>query len=227
MKMFRVATAALLILLAGPLSAQVLHFEGSFTEIMFCPRSACDGPQPMEALPFSFDVELKFNPSGPNHENFTTRDSSGWPRLAFSPAIEEVLFLIPATQPRVEDTYQFSRSQVTRHSTAEGFAWNFEAREVWNEPIGENATWSEARVLQVELLSSGGVTFEQASRPLTRDELLGFLREMVGKQATTRAAHVLEIVRDHDITHGNTNVFGQFRLVSMCPAPSGLRKLLG
>ncbi len=127
----------------------------------------------------------------------------------------------------MEDTYQFSRSQVTQHSTAEGFAWNFEASESWNEPIGENATRSEARILQVELLSSGGVTFEQASRPLTRDEMLGFLREMVGKQATTRAANVLEYVRDHDVAHGNFNVFGQFRLVSMCPAPTGLRKLLG
>lgn len=227
MKMLGAATAVLLTSLVGPVSAQVLHFEGAFTEIMHCPRSACDGPQPMEALPFSFDVELKFNPSGPNHESFTTRDSTGWPRLAFSPAIEQVLFLVPATEPRVEDTYQFSRSQVTRHSTAEGFAWNLEAREVWNEPIGENATRSEARMLQVELLSSDGVTFEQASRPLTRDEMLGFLRGMVGKQATTRAANVLEFVRDHDLTHGNTNVFGQFRLVSICPAPSGLRKLLG
>jgi hypothetical protein len=227
MKMLRAAIASLLIALVGPLSAQVLHFEGAFTEVMHCPRSACDGPQPMEALPFSFDVELKFNPSGPNHESFTTRDSTGWPRLAFSPAIEQVLFLVPATEPRVEDTYQFSRSQFTRHSTAEGFAWNFEASESWNEPIGENATRSEARILQVELLSSDGVTFEQASRPLTRDEMLGFLREMVGKQATTRAANVLEYVRDHDVAHGSFNLFGQFRLVSMCPAPTGLRKLLG
>ena len=227
MKMLRAATVSFLMALAGPLSAQVLHFEGAFTEAMFCPRGACDGPQPMTPLPFSFDVELKFDPAGPNHESFTTRDSSGWPRLAFSQAIEETLFLVPASVPRVEGGYQFSRSQVTRHSTAEGFSWNFEAREVWNEPIGEDATRSEARLLSIDLFRSGGVTFEQASRPLTRDEMLGFLQDLVGKEATLRATNALEIVRDHDITHGHSNVFGQFRLVSMCPAPSGLRKLLG
>jgi hypothetical protein len=116
---------------------------------------------------------------------------------------------------------------MSRHGRKEGFAWNFEASEGWHEPIGEDASRYETRMLRIELLRSGGITFEQASRPLTRDELLGLLRGLVGKEATLSATNVLEFVRDHEVAHGHFNLFGQFRLVSMCPAPSGLRKLLG
>ncbi len=228
MKVFRVATALLLISLVGPLSAQVLHFEGAFTEFLLCPRSACGNPEPVGPLPFSFDVELKFNPSGPSHETFATQDSSGWPRLPLSPAIEQALQLVPASEPRVEGTYYFTRSQSTYHSSPLGFSWSFTATEGWREPIGDGAlTRSETRLVNIGLLRSGGITFEQASRPLTRDEMLGFMRDLVGEQATLTVSNGLEFIRDHDVAHGAFHLSGQFRLVSMCPAPTGLRKLLG
>jgi hypothetical protein len=65
----------------SPGSRRCCTSRAHFTEAMFCPRGACAGPEPITPLPFSFDVELKFDPSGPNHESFTTRDSSGWARL--------------------------------------------------------------------------------------------------------------------------------------------------
>jgi predicted HTH domain antitoxin len=227
MKMFPVATASLLIALVGPLSAQVLHFEGRFTEFAECPRNACDFFETVGPLPFSFDVELQFDASGRVDGGLFIRDPSGWPRLAFPTAIEQQLQLIPSTLPRAGD-YLFQSGAITRHSSL-GFQWIFEASEAWDEPIDdEGLRRSETRSLAIAMFRSGGVTFEQASRQLTKQEVLGFLQDLVGQEAELfRATNGLRVYVGETVDRGSFNLNGSFKLVSICPAPTGLRKWLG
>ena len=224
---WRKAVAALLIAFAAPSWAQVLHFEGRFTEFANCPRNACDLVETVGPLPFSFDVELQFDESGRVGGGLFTRDPSGWPRLAFPTAIEQQLQLIPSTLPRAGD-YLFQSGQITRYSSL-GFQWSFEASEAWDEPIDdEGRRRSETRGLTIGMFRSGGVTFEQASRQLTKQEVLGFLQDLVGQEAELfRATNGLSFYVGETADRGSFHLNGSFKLVSICPAPTGLRKWFG
>ena len=224
---WRRGLAALLIALAAPSWAQVLHFEGRFTEFANCPRNACDLVETVGPLPFSFDVELQFDESGRVGGGLFTRDPSGWPRLAFPTAIEQQLQLIPSTLPRAGD-YLFQSGQITRHSSL-GFQWSFEASEAWDEPIDdEGQRRYESRRLTIGMFHSGGVTFEQASRQLTKQEVLGFLQDLVGQEAELfRATNRLAFYVGETVDRGSFHLNGSFKLVSICPAPTGLRKWFG
>ena len=74
----------------------------------------------------------------------------------------------------------------------------------------------------------GGVTFEQASRELTKQEVLGFLQDLVGQEAELfRATNGLAFYVGDTVDRGSSHLNGSFKLVSICPAPTGLRKWFG
>jgi hypothetical protein len=131
------------------------------------------------------------------------------------------------TLPRAGD-YLFQSGQITRHSSV-GFQWSFEASEAWDEPIDvEGRRRSETRGLAIGMFRSGGVTFEQASRQLTKQEVLGFLQDLVGQEAELfRVTNRLAFYVGETVDRGSFHLNGSFKLISICPAPTGLRKLLG